>query len=136
MPAVQETIEHVRSIEVDQYKYGFATEVEMEKAPQGFSDDVIRFIPAKNGEPDWMVKWRQSAYKRWLTMQEPTWARVSYDRIDYDEIYYYAAPKNNPEPKSLDEVAPAILKTYEKLGIPQREQEVLAGVEQKSRVAV
>lgn len=137
MPAVQETIEQVRSIDVDQYKYGFETEVEMEKAPKGLSEDVIRFISGKKGEPEWMLAWRLDAYKRWLTMQEPNWARVSYDAIDYNDIYYYAAPKKNPAPKSLDEVDPEILKTYEKLGIPLREQEILAGVEgSSSRVAV
>lgn len=136
MPAVQETIDQVRSIDVDQYKYGFETEVEMEKAPKGLSEDVIRFISAKKGEPEWMLQWRLDAYKRWLTMREPNWARVSYDKVDYNDIYYYAAPKKNPAPKSLDEVDPEILKTYEKLGIPLREQEILAGVEPSSRVAV
>ncbi len=136
MPAVQETIDQVRSIDVDQYKYGFETEVEMEKAPKGLSEDVIRFISAKKGEPEWMLQWRLDAYKRWLTMTEPNWARVSYDKIDYNDIYYYAAPKKNPAPKSLDEVDPEILKTYEKLGIPLREQEILAGVEPQNRVAV
>ncbi|EIM29480.1 Fe-S cluster assembly protein SufB [Microvirga lotononidis] len=136
MPAVQETIDQVRLIDVDQYKYGFETEVEMEKAPKGLSEDVIRFISAKKGEPEWMLQWRLDAYKRWLTMKEPSWARVSYDKIDYNDIYYYAAPKKNPAPKSLDEVDPEILKTYEKLGIPLREQEILAGVEPERRVAV
>lgn len=136
MPAVQETIDQVRSIDVDQYKYGFETEVEMEKAPKGLSEDVIRFISGKKGEPEWMLEWRLDAYKRWLTMKEPNWARVSYDKIDYNDIYYYAAPKKNPAPKSLDEVDPEILKTYEKLGIPLREQEILAGVEPERRVAV
>lgn len=136
MPAVQETIDQVRSIDVDQYKYGFETEVEMEKSPKGLSEDVIRFISAKKGEPEWMLQWRLDAYKRWLTMQEPNWARVSYDKIDYNDIYYYAAPKKNPAPKSLDEVDPEILKTYEKLGIPLREQEILAGIEPERRVAV
>jgi Fe-S cluster assembly protein SufB len=136
MPAVQETIDQVRLIDVDQYKYGFETEVEMEKAPKGLSEDVIRFISGKKGEPEWMLQWRLDAYKRWLTMKEPDWARVSYDQIDYNDIYYYAAPKKNPAPKSLDEVDPEILKTYEKLGIPLREQEILAGVEPARRVAV
>ncbi|AWM86868.1 Fe-S cluster assembly protein SufB [Microvirga sp. 17 mud 1-3] len=136
MPAVQETIDQVRSIGVEQYKYGFETEVEMEKSPKGLSEDVIRFISAKKGEPEWMLQWRLDAYKRWLTMKEPNWARVSYDKIDYNDIYYYAAPKKNPAPKSLDEVDPEILKTYEKLGIPLREQEILAGVEPRNRVAV
>jgi Fe-S cluster assembly protein SufB len=136
MPAVQETIDQVRLIDVDQYKYGFETEVEMEKAPKGLSEDVIRFISGKKGEPEWMLQWRLDAYKRWLTMKEPNWARVSYDKIDYNDIYYYAAPKKNPSPKSLDEVDPEILRTYEKLGIPLREQEILAGVEPERRVAV
>jgi Fe-S cluster assembly protein SufB len=136
MPAVQETIDQVRSIDVDQYKYGFETEVEMEKSPRGLSEDVIRFISAKKGEPEWMLQWRLDAYKRWLTMKEPAWARVSYDKVDYNDIYYYAAPKKNQAPKSLDEVDPEILKTYEKLGIPLREQEILAGVEPERRVAV
>ncbi|MCG7394203.1 Fe-S cluster assembly protein SufB [Microvirga sp. ACRRW] len=136
MPAVQETIDQVRLIDVDQYKYGFETEVEMEKSPKGLSEDVIRFISGKKGEPEWMLQWRLDAYKRWLTMTEPSWARVSYDKIDYNDIYYYAAPKKNPAPKSLDEVDPEILKTYEKLGIPLREQEILAGIEPERRVAV
>ncbi len=135
MPAVQETIEQVRSIDVDQYKYGFTTDVEMEKPAKGLTEDTVRYISAKKGEPEWMLEWRLDAYRRWLTMKEPDWARVSYDRIDYNDIYYYAAPKNNPSPKSLDEVDPEILRTYEKLGIPLREQEILAGV-QTSRVAV
>jgi Fe-S cluster assembly protein SufB len=136
MPAVQETIEQVKRIDVDQYKYGFETHVEMEKAPKGLSEDVIRFISAKKGEPEWMLQWRLDAYRRWLTMTEPRWARVSHAPIAYDDIYYYAAPKKNQAPKSLDEVDPEILKTYEKLGIPLREQEILAGVEPASRVAV
>ncbi|HEY8564926.1 MAG TPA: Fe-S cluster assembly protein SufB [Beijerinckiaceae bacterium] len=135
MPAVQETIEQVRSIDVDQYKYGFSTDVEMELAPKGLSEDVVRYISAKKNEPEWMLEWRLDAYRRWLTMKEPNWARVSYDAVEYDDIYYYAAPKKNPSPQSLDEVDPAILETYKKLGIPLREQEILAGVT-SSRVAV
>jgi Fe-S cluster assembly protein SufB len=136
MPAVQETIDRVKAIDVDQYKYGFETIVEVDKAPKGLNEDIIRFISAKKDEPSWMLDWRLDAYKRWLTMKEPNWARVSYDKIDYNEIYYYAAPKLNAAPKSLDEVDPEILKTYEKLGIPLREQEILAGVEPANRVAV
>jgi len=136
MPAVQETIEQVKLIDVDQYKYGFETIVEMDKAPKGLSEDVIRFISAKKGEPEWMLAWRLDAYKRWLTMKEPDWARVTYDKVDYNNIYYYAAPKKNAAPKSLDEVDPEILRTYEKLGIPLREREILAGVEPANRVAV
>src|SRR3954464_1246867 len=135
MPAVQETIERVRSIDVDLYKYGFATDVEMDKAPKGLSEDIVRFISAKKGEPEWMTEWRLDAYRRWLTLREPTWARVDYPPIAFDEMYYYAAPTKNQAPKSLDEVDPAILETYKKLGIPLREQEILAGV-QSSRVAV
>src|SRR5918999_2847938 len=135
MPAVQETIDRVKLIDVDQYKYGFTTEVEMEKAPKGHSEEIVRFISAKKGEPEWMTEWRLDAYRRWLTMREPTWARVDYPEIDYQDMYFYAAPKNNPAPQTLDEVDPEILKTYEKLGIPLREQEILAGV-QTSRVAV
>jgi Fe-S cluster assembly protein SufB len=135
MPAVQETIERVRSIDVDQYKYGFSTDVEMVRAPKGLNEDIVRYISARKSEPEWMTDWRLDAYRRWRTMQEPRWARVDYDPIDYDDLYYYAAPKMNQAPKSLDEVDPAILRTYEKLGIPLREQEILAGV-QTSRVAV
>src|SRR5215212_4048652 len=135
MPAVQETIDRVKLIDVDQYKYGFETEVEMDKAPMGLSEDIVRFISAKKGEPEWMTEWRLDAYRRWLTMREPTWARVDYPQIDYQDMYFYAAPKMNAAPQTLDEVDPEILKTYEKLGIPLREQEILAGV-QTSRVAV
>jgi Fe-S cluster assembly protein SufB len=141
MAAVQETVEQVRRIDVDQYKYGFETNVESEKAPKGLSEDIIRFISEKKAEPDWMLAWRLDAYRRWLTMREPNWARVSYPRIDFQDLYYYAAPKKKPALKSLDEVDPEILKTYEKLGIPLREQEILAGVErpegeERVRVAV
>jgi Fe-S cluster assembly protein SufB len=136
MPAVQETIDRVRAIDVDQYKYGFVTEIESDKAPKGLNEDIIRFISAKKDEPEWMLEWRLEAYKRWLTMTEPTWARVSYPKIDFNDLYYYAAPKSAPAPKSLDEVDPELLATYEKLGIPLQEQEILAGVEPKNRVAV
>jgi Fe-S cluster assembly protein SufB len=140
MPAVQETVDRVRGIDVDQYKYGFTTEIETERAPKGLSEDTVRFISAKKGEPDWMLEWRLGAYRRWLTMREPRWARVEYPAIDYQDIYYYAAPKAFKAPKSLDDIDPEILKTYEKLGIPLREQEILAGVERpdgsRSRVAV
>ena len=139
MPAVQETIERVRHIDVDQYKYGFVTDIESEKAPKGLSEDIVRFISAKKDEPEWMLNWRLDAYRRWLTMREPQWARVDYGPIDYQDLYYYSAPKRNAL-ASLDEVDPEILKTYAKLGIPLREQEMLAGVEReagtRSRVAV
>ena len=126
MPAVQETVEQVRRIDVDQYKYGFETRIESEKAPKGLSEDTIRFISAKKNEPEWMLNWRLDAYKRWLTMREPKWAKVEYGPIDYQDIYYYAAPKKPPA--SLDDIDPEILRTYEKLGIPLREREALLGV--------
>ena len=129
MPAVQETVEKVRLFDVDQYKYGFVTDIESEKAPKGLSEDVIRFISAKKNEPEWMLRWRLDAYRRWLTMREPAWSRVHYGPIDYQDIYYYAAPKKKPGPKSLDEIDPEILATYEKLGIPLREREALLGVQ-------
>jgi Fe-S cluster assembly protein SufB len=140
MPAVQETVDQVRLIDVDQYKYGFETLIESDKAPKGLSEDTVRFISEKKSEPEWMLKWRLDAYRHWLTMREPTWARVDYPKIDYQDYYYYSAPKRKPSLKSLDELDPEILKTYEKLGIPLREQEILAGVVRedgsRSRVAV
>jgi Fe-S cluster assembly protein SufB len=141
MAAVQETVDQVRRIDVDQYKYGFETKIESDKAPKGLSEDIVRFISEKKGEPEWMLSWRLDAYRRWLTMQEPQWARVEYPKIDFQDLYYYSAPKKKASLKSLDEVDPEILKTYEKLGIPLREQELLAGVErpegeQRTRVAV
>ena len=128
MAAVQETVDRVRQIDVDQYRYGFETLIESEKAPKGLSEDTVRFISAKKNEPAWMLEWRLEAYRRWLTMTEPTWARVNYPKIDYQDIYYYAAPKPKKQVASLDEIDPEILKTYEKLGIPLREVEVLEGV--------
>ncbi|HYU10265.1 MAG TPA: Fe-S cluster assembly protein SufB [Gemmatimonadales bacterium] len=129
MPAVQETVEQVRRIDVDQYKYGFETLIESDKAPKGLSEDIVRFISAKKNEPEWMLAWRLAAYRHWLTMSEPTWARVKYGPIDYQNLYYYSAPKKKEGPKSLDEIDPEILKTYEKLGIPLREVAVLDGVQ-------
>jgi len=128
MAALQETVEKVRLIDVDQYKYGFETLIESDKAPKGLSEDTVRFISNKKNEPAWMLEWRLEAYRRWLTMREPNWARVEYPKIDYQDAYYYSAPVQKVAPKSLDEIDPEILKTYEKLGIPLREQEMLAGV--------
>src|ERR1700756_4829190 len=128
MPAVQETVDRVRRIDVDQYRYGFETIIESEKAPKGLSEETIRFISAKKNEPAWMLEWRLEAYRRWLTMTEPSWARVNYPKIDYQDPYYYAAPKPKKQIGSLDEIDPEILKTYEKLGIPLREVAVLEGV--------
>src|SRR5258707_3151517 len=139
MPAVLETVEQVRRIDVDQYKYGFVTDIESEKAPKGLSEDTVRFISAKKSEPEWMLAWRLEAYKRWLTMREPTWARVDYPKIDYQNAYYYSAPKNKAL-ASLDEGDHEILATYEKLGIPLRERDALLGITREdgtsSRVAV
>jgi Fe-S cluster assembly protein SufB len=129
MPAVQETVDQVRRIDVDQYKYGFETLIESDKAPKGLSEDTIRFISAKKNEPEWMLAWRLDAYKRWLTMREPKWAKVEYGPIDYQDLYYYSAPKKKDGPKSLDEIDPEILRTYEKLGIPLREREALLGIQ-------
>ena len=135
MAAVQETVDKVKSIDVGEYKYGFVTDIESEKAPKGLNEDIVRFISAKKNEPEWMTEWRLDAYRRWLVMEEPTWARVHYPPIDYQNLYYYSAPKNMPKPETLDDVDPELLRTYEKLGIPLREQEILAGVK-TSKVAV
>ncbi len=135
MAADQQTIEQVRRIDVDQYKYGFETAIEVVKAPKGLNEDIVRFISEKKGDPAWMLEWRLDAYRRWLQMTKPTWARVSYPEIDFQDLYYYAAPKSMDGPGSLAEVDPELLRTYEKLGIPLKEQAVLAGV-QGARVAV
>ncbi len=137
MPAVQETVDRVRAIDVDQYKYGFVTDIESEKVRKGLDEEIVRFISAKKNEPDWMLEWRLDAFRRWQTMREPTWARVHYPKIDFQDLHYYSAPKSTAGPKSLDEVDPELLAMYEKLGIPLREREILAGVEGAgSRVAV
>ena len=135
MAAVQETVDRVRSIDVEAYKYGFVTDILSDKAPKGLNEDTVRFISAKKGEPEWLLDWRLAAYRRWLTMETPRWARVDYPEIDFQDLYYFSAPKSSPGPKSLDEVDPELLRTYAKLGIPLIEQEILAGVE-RPRVAV
>ncbi|HEX7725584.1 MAG TPA: Fe-S cluster assembly protein SufB, partial [Rhizomicrobium sp.] len=112
----------------DKYKYGFVTDIEMERAPKGLSEDTVRYISARKNEPAWMLEWRQGAFARWKEMREPNWARVHYPKIDYQDAYYYAAPKNTPKKQSLDEVDPKLLETYKKLGIPLHEQMALAGV--------
>jgi Fe-S cluster assembly protein SufB len=129
MAAVQQTIDHVKTLDVDQYKYGFETNIESDLAPKGLDESTVRFISAKKNEPSWMLDWRLEAFRRWLTMTEPTWAKVAYPKIDFQDLHYYAAPKGTAGPKSLDEVDPELLKTYAKLGIPLREQEILAGVQ-------
>ncbi len=135
MAAVQETIDQVKSIDVTEYKYGFVTELEVEKPAKGLTEDTVRYISARKNEPEWMLEWRLDAFRRWKTMTEPAWSRVQYPPINYQDIYYYAAPKG-PAPQSLDEVDPAILETYKKLGIPLSEQEILAGIAPERRVAV
>ena len=127
MVATVETIEAVEQA-TGAYKYGFVTDIETEKAPKGLSEDVIRFISAKKMEPEWMLDWRLKAYRYWLKMTPPDWAKLNVPPIDYNDIYYYAAPKSAEAPKSLDEVDPELLRTYEKLGIPLNEQKMLAGV--------
>jgi Fe-S cluster assembly protein SufB len=134
MAVAKQTIEQVK--ELERYEHGFVTEIEQEYAPKGLNEDTIRFISAKKGEPEWMLEWRLEAFRRWLVLEEPAWANVSFPRIDYQDSYYYAAPKEKDGPKSLDEVDPELLETYKKLGIPLREQEVLAGVQGAPKYAV
>ncbi|MBO1075609.1 Fe-S cluster assembly protein SufB [Roseomonas marmotae] len=129
MPAVTETIDAVQSVTEGTYKYGFETDIEMEFAPKGLNEDIVRFISAKKNEPQWLLDWRLKAYAMWLKMEEPRWPAVKYPPIDYQDSYYYAAPVKKAGPKSLDEVDPELLKTYAKLGIPLKEQALLAGVE-------
>jgi Fe-S cluster assembly protein SufB len=136
MPAVQQTIDRVQRIDVDQYKYGFETDIESVKAPKGLNEGTVRFISDRKAEPAWMLEWRLDAFRRWKMMTEPTWANVRYPKIDFQNLYYYAAPKSTEGPKSLADVDPALLRTYEKLGIPLREREILAGVQNGTRVAV
>lgn len=121
-----QTIESVESLK--KYEAGFVTDIESDKAPKGLNEDIVRFISAKKEEPEWMLEYRLKAYRHWLTMPEPKWSKVDYPELDYQDAYYFSAPKSGDKPKSLDEVDPKLLETYEKLGIPLREQEMLAGV--------
>tara|TARA_B100000029_G_scaffold280455_1_gene274559 strand:- start:903 stop:2354 length:1452 start_codon:yes stop_codon:yes gene_type:complete len=127
MPAQTETIKTVKDV-TSKYKYGFTTNINVEKTPKGLNENIISLISSKKDEPQWMLDWRLKAYKLWLKMKEPNWAKLQYKTIDFQDIYYYAAPKKFKQPKSLDEVDPELLKTYEKLGIPLSEQKLLAGV--------
>ncbi|MGB2096632.1 MAG: Fe-S cluster assembly protein SufB [Candidatus Puniceispirillales bacterium] len=127
MSATAETVRQVEEA-TGKYKYGFVTDIEVDKAPKGLNVDTIRMISAKKEEPEWMLEWRLKAYQTWLKMDDPDWAMLDYPPIDYQDIHYYAAPKKAEGPKSLDEVDPELLRTYEKLGIPLHEQEMLAGV--------
>ena len=127
----RETVETVQNM--GSYKYGWDTEIEMDYAPKGLNEDIVRLISQKNNEPEWMLQWRLEAYRRWLTMTEPKWAMLNYPEIDYQDQYYYARPKSmEVKPKSLAEVDPKLLATYEKLGIPLKEQMILAGVDEAS----
>ncbi len=123
----QETLAAIDA--VGAYKHGFVTEIDSEFAPKGLNEDIVRFISAKKAEPEWVLEWRLRAYRRWLTMEEPQWAKLDLPQIDYQDAYYYAAPKGSgSRPKSLEEVDPELLATYEKLGIPLHERMLLAGV--------
>ena len=129
MAATAETIKQVEALGNEKYKYGFVTDIEMESAPKGLSEDIVRFISAKKNEPEWLLEWRLKAYRHWLTMEEPHhWPKIDYEPIDYQDTYYYASPVQKEKPKSLDEIDPEIRATYDKLGIPIKEQEILAGV--------
>ncbi|WP_118132673.1 Fe-S cluster assembly protein SufB [Oceanicella sp. SM1341] len=125
----QDTVDAVRNVGA-RYKYGWNSDIETDYAPKGLNEDIVRLISAKKEEPEWMLEWRLQAYRRWLTMDEPEWAMVHYPKIDFQDQFYYAQPRSMTErPKSLDEVDPELLRTYEKLGIPLKEQMILAGVE-------
>jgi Fe-S cluster assembly protein SufB len=129
MPAIAETLETVNSVADTGYKWGFESDIEMEFAPKGLNTDIVRLISERKGEPAWLLEWRLNAFSAWQTMVEPDWALLNYPKIDYQDAYYYAAPKKKAGPKSLDEVDPELLKVYEKLGIPISERAILAGVE-------
>ena len=129
MAATEQTIKQVNSLGNSEYKYGFSSELDEIKAPKGLSEEVVRFISAQKNEPDWMLEWRLNAFKVFNKLPRPNWAKLNIPEIDYQDYYYYSSPKSlKDKPKSLDEIDPEILKTYEKLGIPLKEQEILSGV--------
>jgi Fe-S cluster assembly protein SufB len=128
MTASNETLQTVRSLSLEGYKYGFVTDIEAETAPPGLNEDTIRFISAKKDEPEWLLEWRLTAFRAWREMAQPNWAKLNLAPIDYQAATYYSAPKQKSGPQSLEEVDPELLRTYEKLGIPLREREALAGV--------
>ena len=128
MTAPNETAAQIQTLADEKYKYGFFTDIETDQAPKGLNEAIIRLISAKKEDPPWLLEQRLKAYKYWQTMTEPEWAMVNFSPIDYQDAYYFSAPKTKDRPKSLDEVDPELLKTYEKLGIPLQEQEMLAGV--------
>ena len=130
MPAVAETLDAVETLTQSTYKWGFESAIEMDMAPKGLNEDIVRLISARKEEPDWLLDWRLKAFAVWSTMQSPDWSKVGdHPPIDYQDAHYYAAPKKKPGPKSLDEVDPELLAVYEKLGIPLKERAILAGVE-------
>ena len=129
MVASIDTVQQVKELTEEKYKYGFFTDIESETAPKGLNEDIVRFISVKKNEPEWLLEWRLKAYRHWLTMPEPKWSKVFHEPIDYQDAYYYSAPKSAADgPQSLDEIDPQLLETYEKLGIPLKEQERLSGV--------
>src|SRR5712664_2848761 len=128
MTASTKTLQTVRSLSQEGYKYGFVTDIEADEAPPGLDEDTVRFISAKKEEPEWLLEWRLAAFRAWRKMTQPDWAKLHLTPIDYQAATYYSAPKQNSGPKSLDEVDPELLRTYEKLGIPLRERELLTGV--------
>ena len=127
MPDIQKT-PNIIDESGDKYKYGFVTKIASDTVAKGLNEDIIKQISQKKQEPDWLLNWRLQAFRFWQKMEEPTWAKLQYDKIDYQDLYYYSAPKQKAAPKSLDEVDPELLSTYEKLGIPLKEQEALAGI--------
>lgn len=127
MPDIQKT-PNIIDESGDKYKYGFVTEIASDTVAKGLNEDIIKQISQKKQEPDWLLNWRLQAFRFWQKMEEPTWAKLQYDKIDYQDLYYYSAPKQKAAPKNLDEVDPELLSTYEKLGIPLKEQEALAGI--------
>ena len=129
MAAVAETLDAVQAVTDGGYKWGFSTDIEMDMAPKGLNEDIIRLISARKDEPEWLLDWRLKSYAAWLKTEEPDWAKIQHPPIDYQDLHSYAAPKKKPGPKSLDEVDPELLRTYERLGIPLRERAILAGVE-------
>jgi Fe-S cluster assembly protein SufB len=133
---VQDAAARAAVADLSTYKWGFSSDIEQDFAPKGLNEDIVRFISAKKGEPEWLLAWRLKAYAKWLTMEAPDWAKLDVAPIDYQDAYYYAAPKARPTLASLDELDPEIRRTYEKLGIPIEEQKMLAGVEGARRVAV
>ena len=133
---VRDAAAHEAAARVAEYEHGWSSDIEQEYGPKGLSEDTVRYISAKKNEPEWMLEWRLKAYRHWLTMPMPDWAKLNIAPIDYQASYYWAAPKTKDGPKSLDEVDPEILRVYEKLGIPLAEQAVLAGVEGARKIAV